>query len=75
MKECGKSILVTMQEELSSTNALKSLLKNQLVEYNDFEYTIVDKKKAVIDCKEDEEAIKAETKLKIEVQDAWVSRN
>ena len=44
-------------------------------EYNDFEYTIVDRRKAVIDCKKEDDAIKAEAKLKIEVRDAWVSRN
>lgn len=75
MKERGESILVTMREDCSTTFVLKNLLRNHVEEYNDFEYTIVDKRKAVIDCKKEDDAIKAEAKLKIEVRDAWVSRN
>ena len=58
-----------------STNSSKNLLKNHLEEYDDFKYTIVDKRKTVIDFKEEDDTIKEETKLKVEAWDICVSRN
>lgn len=51
MKERGESILVTMREDCSTTFVLKNLLRNHVEEYNDFEYTIVDKRKALLIAK------------------------
>ena len=51
MKERGKSILVTMNADLSTPDVLKTLLQNKLAEFDDLVYNEFDKKKAVIDCK------------------------
>ena len=74
MKEKGKSILVYMNHDSTSTAISKTTLKNYLEGYNDLEYTMVDKKRAVICCKEEDDAFRAEAKLKVEINYAWMSR-
>ena len=37
--------------KISTTFVLKNLLRNHVEEYNDFEYTIVDKRKALLIAK------------------------
>ena len=75
MKERGKSILVTMNADLSTPDVLKALLKNKLAEFDKLVDNVVDKKKVVIDCKEVEDAKRAEALLKADVKDARVTRN
>ena len=74
MKEKGKSILVSMNHDSTSTAIFETTLKNYLEGYNDLKYTMVDKKRAVICCKEEDDAIRAEAKLKVELKDAWILR-
>ena len=74
MREKGKSIFVNMHQDTSSVAIFKTTLKNHIGEYNDLEYTMVDKRRAVIYCKEEDDAISAEAKLKVEIKDAHISR-
>ena len=60
MKERGKSILVTMNADVSTPEVLKTLLMNKLAEFDNLVYNIVDKKKAVIDCNEVEGAMRCQ---------------
>ena len=64
-----------MSTDLSSPDMLKTLLMNKLAKFDDLVYNVVDKKKAVIDCNEVEDAKRAEALLKADVKDARVTRN
>ena len=75
MKKRGKSILVTMNTVLSTPDVLGTLLKSKFAEFDYLVYNVVDKKKAVIDCKEVEDAKRAKALLKADVKDARVTRN
>ena len=52
-----------MNTDLSTPDVLKTLLKNKLAEFDKLVYNVVDKKKAVIDDKEVEDAKRAEALL------------
>ena len=75
MKEKGKSVLVTMNQELSEPSILKSLIDNKLTRYVDLAVTVVDKRNAVVDCPTTEVALEVAALLKVEITDSRVSKN
>ena len=50
MKDKGKSVLVTMNVEMSEPTLLKTLITNKLHRFEDLKVLAVDKRNAVIDC-------------------------
>ena len=75
MKEKGKSVLVTMNLEMSQPSILKSLVDNKLTRFEDLKVVAVDKRNAVIDCPDPEVALEVAALLKVDVTDARVSMN
>ena len=75
MKEKGKSVLVTMNREMSEPTLLKTLIANKLTRFEELEVTAVDKRNAVIDCPDTDVALEVSALLKVEVTDSRVSRN
>ena len=75
MKEKGKSVLVTMNLELSQPSILKSLVDNKLTRFEDLKVVAVDKRNAVIDCPGSEVALEVAALLKIDFTDARVTMN
>ena len=75
MKEKGKSVLVTMNQEMSEPTLLKTLIANKLTRFEELEVTAVDKQNAVIDCPDTEVTLEVSALLKVEVTDSRVSRN
>ena len=75
MKEKGKSVLVTMNLELSQPSILKSLVDNKLTRFEDLKVAAVDKRNAVIDCPDPDVALEVAALLKVDFTDARVSTN
>ena len=75
MKEKGRSVLVTMNLEMSQPSILKTLVDNKLTRFDDLKVVAVDKRNAVIDCPDPEVALEVAALLKVEVTDARVSMN
>ena len=75
MKECGKSVLVTMNEEVSALDILRTLLQGKLERFTNLEYNLAYKKHAIVDCIEENDAKEVEALLKVEMKDTHVSRN
>ena len=75
MKKRGKSVLVTMNNEVSEPSILKTLIVNKLERFANLQISAVDKKNAVVDCTVEDEAIEVAALLKVGVTDARVSRN
>ena len=75
MKEKGKSVLVTMNLEMSQPSILKSLVDNKLTRFEDLKVVAVDKRNAVIDCPGPEVALEVAALLKVDFTDARVSMN
>ena len=75
MKEKGKSVLVTMNQEMSEPTLLKTLIANKLTRFEELEVIAVDKRNAVIDCPDPDVALEVSALLKVEVTDSRVSRN
>ena len=75
MKEKGKSVLVTMNLEMSQPSILKSLVDNKLSRFEDLKVVAVDKRNAVIDCPGSEVALEVAALLKIDFTDARVTMN
>ena len=63
MKEKGKSVLVTMNWEMSEPTLLKTLIANKLTRFEELEVTAVDKLNAVIDCPDTEVALEVSALL------------
>ena len=75
MKDRGKSVLVTMNNELSEPSILKTLIVNKLERFESLQIIAVDKRNAVVDCSDEEVAIEVAALLKVEVTGARVSQN
>ena len=75
MKDRGKSVLVTMNVELSEPSILKALIVNKLERFENLQIIAVDKRNAVVDCSDKEVAVEVAALLKVEVTRARVSRN
>ena len=75
MKEKGKSVLVTMNREMSEPTLLKTLIANKLTRFEELEVTAIDKWNAVIDCPDTEVALVVSALLKVKITDSRVSRN
>ena len=75
MKEKGKSVLVTMNQEMSEPTLLKTLIANKLTRFEELEVTAIDKSNAVIDCPDPDVALEVSALLKVEVTDSRVSMN
>ena len=73
MKEKGKSVLVTMNQQLSEPSILKSLINNKLTRYDELAVTAVDKRNAVVDCPSTEVALEVAALLKVEILDSRVA--
>ena len=73
MKEKGKSVLVTMNQELMEPSILKSLINNKLTRYDELAVTAVDKRNAVVDCPSTEVALEVAALLKVEILDSRVA--
>ena len=75
MKEKGKSVLVTMNLEMSEPTILKTLIDNKLTRFEELKVIAVDKRNAVIDCPDPDVALEVSALLKVEVTDSRVSMN
>ena len=75
MKERGKSVLVTLNKEVSEPNILKTLLQNKLGRFTNLETNAADKKNAVVDCIGEDDATEVAVLLQVEITDARVSQN
>ena len=75
MKDKGKSVLVTMNLEMSQPSILKSLVDNKLTRFEDLKVAAVDKRNAVIDCPDPDVALEVAALLKVDFTDARVSTN
>ena len=75
MKDKGKSVLVTMNVELSEPSMLKTLIVNKLQRFEDLKIIAVDKRNAVVDCPDEDVAVEVAAVLKVDVTDSRVSRN
>ena len=75
MKDKGKSVLVTMNMEMSEPTLLKTLITNKLHRFEDLKVMAVDKRNAVIDCPDADVAVEVAAILKVEVTDSRVSMN
>ena len=75
MKDWVKSVLVTMNNELSEPSILKSLIENKLERFENQQISAVDKRNTVVDCSGEEVAVEVAALLKVEVTGARVSRN
>ena len=73
MKEKGKSVLVTMNQEMSEPSILKTLINNKLTRFDGLAVTAVDKRNAVVDCPSTEIALEVAALLKIEILDSRVA--
>ena len=73
MKEKGKSVLVTMNQELTEPSILKTLINNKLTRFDELAVTAVDKRNAVVDCPSTEIALEVAALLKIEILDSRVA--
>ena len=73
MKEKGKSVLVTMNKEMSEPSILKTLINNKLTRFNGLDVAAVDKRNAVVDCPSTEIALEVAALLKIEILDSRVA--
>ena len=73
MKEKGKSVLVTMNQEMSGPSILKTLINNKLTRFDGLAVTAVDKRNAVVDCPSTEIALDVAALLKIEILDSRVA--
>ena len=75
MKEKGKSVLVTMNREMSEPTLLKTLIANKLTRFEELKVITVDKRNTVIDCPDLDVALEVSALLKVEVTDSRVSMN
>ena len=75
MKEKGKSVLVTMNLEMSEPTLLKTLIANKLTRFDELKVIAVDKRNAVIDCPDADVALEVSALLRVEVTDSRVSMN
>ena len=75
MKDKGKSVLVTMNVELSEPSMLKTLIVNKLQRFEDLKIIAVDKRNAVVDCPDEDVAVEVAALLKVDVTESRVSRN
>ena len=66
MKEKGKSVLVTMNNEMSEPSILKTLINNKLTRFNGLDVAAVDKKNAEI-------ALDVAALLRVEILDSRVA--
>ena len=73
LKEKGKSVLVTMNNEMTEPSILKSLVNNKLTRFKGLEVAAVDKKNAVIDCPSTEIALDVAALLRVEILDSRVA--
>ena len=73
LKEKGKSVLVTMNNEMTEPSILKSLVNNKLTRFNGLDVAAVDKKNAVIDCPSTEIALDVAALLRVEILDSRVA--
>ena len=75
MKDKGKSVLVTMNVEMSEPTLLKTLITNKLHRFEDLKVLAVDKRNAVVDCPDVDVVVEVAAILKVEVTDSRVSMN
>ena len=75
MKDKGKSVLVTMNVEMSEPTLLKTLITNKLHRFEDLKVLAVNKRNAVVDCPDVDVAVEVAAILKVEVTDSRVSMN
>ena len=73
LKEKGKSVLVTMNNEMTEPSILKALVNNKLTRFNGLDVAAVDKKNAVIDCPSTEIALDVAALLRVEILDSRVA--
>ena len=57
MKDRGKSVLFTMNNELSEPSILKALIVIKLERFENLQIITVDKRNAVVDCSGEEVAV------------------
>ena len=73
LKEKGKSVLVTMNNEVTEPSILKSLVNNKLTRFTGLEVAAVDRRNVVIDCPSTETALEVIALLRVEILDSRVA--